>query len=268
MPADGSAASPPPVIPARSIEAVIFDTDGVITDTASAHARAWKQVFDPILREWAAHSGEPFRPFDVVDDYLRYVDGRSRFDGVVAFLGSRGVHVPDGDPSDGPDRLTAHGIGNRKDLVFTDHLRRHGVRAYGSTLALVRELRRHGIKTAAVSASRHCRQMLRAAGAEDLFDVVVDGVEAARLGLVGKPDPALFLEAARRLGVQPGHAAVVEDAQAGIEAGRRGRFGLVIGVDRAGRTHELAARGADVVVADLGQVRVVGQVPGPGKPTR
>ncbi|GAA2904755.1 hypothetical protein GCM10010517_70860 [Streptosporangium fragile] len=238
------------VVNLDGITAVIFDTDGVITDTARVHAAAWKRVFDAFLRERAARTGEPFRPFDTREDYLRHVDGRSRADGVTGFLGSRNI-VPD------PD--TAADLAAGKDAAFLAVIREHGVAAFPSTVAFVREVRRRGVRTAAVSASRNCAEVLRAAGVAELFDVRVDGVAAARLGLAGKPDPALFLQAARELGAAPGEAAVVEDSLAGVLAGRRGRFGLVIGIDRHGRPEDLRAAGADLVVADPAELRLDGR---------
>ncbi|GAA3166874.1 hypothetical protein GCM10010466_67050 [Planomonospora alba] len=231
------------------ITAVVFDTDGVVTDTARVHAAAWKRVFDDFLRERAAPDGEPPRPFDAAEDYLRHVDGRSRADGVRGFLASRGI------PAD-PD--TVRELASRKDARFLAEIRTRGVAAFPSTAELARELRRRGVRTAAVSASRNCAEVLRAAGIGGLFDTRVDGVEAARLGLPGKPDPALFEEAARRLGAAPAETAVVEDALAGVEAGRRGGFGFVVGVDRHGRGGPLSAAGADLVVADLADLRLRG----------
>ena len=235
----------------------MFDTDGVLTDTASVHAAAWKQLFDGYLEERAARLGEPFRPFTEAD-YLRHVDGRPRYDGVAAFLASRGIVLPWGDPADPPDRETVCGLGNAKDRQFATQLRRHGAQAFPASAELVARLRTTGVRTAAVSASRNMRAVLASAGLRGLFDAEVDGIEAARLGLPGKPDPALFLEAARRLGVAPARAAVVEDALAGIEAGRRGGFALVIGVDRGGQAAALAERGATIVVTDLGELAVHG----------
>ncbi|HEX2374628.1 MAG TPA: beta-phosphoglucomutase family hydrolase [Actinomycetota bacterium] len=242
-----------PTLPLDRLEAVVFDTDGVLTDTASVHAAAWKRLFDEYLRVRAARDGEPFRAFEEAD-YLRHVDGRPRYDGVAGFLASRGIELPWGDPSDPPDRETVCGLGNAKDRYFVTHLRDHGARAFPTSVALVRRLRERGLRTAVVSASRNMVAVLESAGLRQLFDAEVDGVEAARLGLAGKPDPALFLEAARRLGVAPARAAVVEDALAGVEAGRRGRFAVVVGVDRGGQAAALAERGADVVVADLGEL--------------
>jgi trehalose 6-phosphate phosphatase len=239
------------------LEAVVFDTDGVLTDTASAHGAAWKRLFDEYLKLRATRLGEPFRPFTEVD-YLRHVDGRARYDGVAGFLASRGIELPWGDPTDPPDRETVCGLGNAKDRYFVTHLRDHGAKAFPTSVAFVRRLRESGLRTAVVSASRNMVAVLESAGLRDLFDAEVDGVEAERLGLAGKPDPALFLQAARRLGVAPARAAVVEDALAGVEAGRRGRFAVVVGVDRGGQAAALAEGGADVVVADLGELALEG----------
>ncbi len=236
-----------------ALEAVVFDTDGVLTDTASVHAAAWKRLFDEYLQQRSARLGEPFRPFEQ-RDYLRHVDGKPRYDGVAGFLASRGITLPWGDPADPPGRETVCGLGNAKNLRFLEYLREHGARGFPTSVALVRELRDRGVKTAVVSASHNMGSVLDAAGIRGLFDTEVDGTAAARLGLAGKPDPALFLEAARRLGVAPPRAAVVEDALAGVEAGRRGGFGIVVGVDRAGQAAALRERGADVVVDDLGRL--------------
>ncbi|MEV7011391.1 beta-phosphoglucomutase family hydrolase [Streptosporangium sp. NPDC051022] len=239
------------------IDAVIFDTDGVITDTARVHAAAWKQVFDPFLREHAERSGERFRPFGTGEDYLRHVDGKSRRDGVEDFLRSRGV-------TPAPETVTA--LAARKDAAFLAEIRRNGVAAFPSTVEVVRELRLRGVRTAAVSASRNCARVLHTAAVDHLFDIRVDGVEAARLGLAGKPDPALFLRAAGELGVAPERTAVVEDSLAGVRAGRRGGFGLVIGVARHGPRDALRAAGADVVVGDLAELRLGGRRSGPLAP--
>lgn len=243
----------PAGLPLDRIDAVIFDTDGVITDTARVHATAWKSVFDAFLRAHSAASGEEFRPFDVRADYLRYVDGRPRLDGVRSFLSARGIEPP-------PDAAeeVIRSIGLRKDALFRDQIKRYGVAAYPSTVRLISELRHHHVRTAAVSISRNCGEVLRRAGVADLFDTRVDGLDAARLGLPGKPHPGLFLEAARRLHVSPERAAVVEDVLAGVIAGRNGGFGLVIGVDRAGQTTALDERGANLVVPDLAELRLAG----------
>jgi beta-phosphoglucomutase family hydrolase len=257
-----------PALPALvldGLEAVVFDTDGVLTDTASVHAAAWKRLFDEYLALRTSRGQEPFRPYESAD-YLRSIDGRPRYDGVAGFLASRDIRLPWGDPSDPPDRETVCGLGNAKDRFFVAHLRDHGARAFPSSVAFVRRVREHGLRTAVVSASRNMVAVLDSAGLRGLFDVEVDGVEADRLGLAGKPDPALFLEAARRLGVTPGRAAVVEDALAGVEAGRSGGFGLVVGVDRGGQADALAERGADVVVPDLGDLVLIGAVADRGGP--
>ena len=245
----------PAVLP-EEIRAVIFDMDGVITDTASVHAEAWRRLFDEYLRERADRTAEPFVPFDADEDYRRYVDGKGRIDGVRSFLASRGIELPEGDPNDPPDRQTICGLANRKNEMFLEHIRRHGVQPYPSTVALVRELQTRGIGTAAISASRNMTEVLDAAGIGDLFAVTVDGTDLDELGLPGKPDPAMFVEAARRLGVDPPSAAVVEDALAGVEAGTRGGIGLVVGVDRTGHADALRAAGADVVVSDLAELRL------------
>ncbi|HET6359012.1 HAD-IA family hydrolase [Streptomyces sp.] len=229
----------------RAVEAVVFDTDGVITDSARLHAAAWKTAFDVCLRDHPPADPELRRPFDPRDDYLLYVDGKSRMDGAASFLDSRGLRLPE---------AIVQAVAASKEQLFTERLREGGVDAYPGTVKLVHALRQEGILLAAASASRHARELLAGAGVLDLFDALVDGGESARLGLPGKPDPALFLEAARRLGTPAARTAVVEDALAGVEAGRRGGFALVIGVDRtAGRDSgaALLGHGADLVVRDL-----------------
>lgn len=236
------------------IDGVIFDMDGVVTETASVHAAAWKRLFDRFLEDRARRVGEPFVPFDSDEDYRRYIDGKAREDGVRDFLAFRGISLPEGKPDDPPDAKTGWGLGNRKNNYFLNHMKEHGVRAYPSTVALVNRLMDLGRPTAIISASRNMDEVLEAAGVADLFDARVDGMVAEELHLPGKPDPAVFLEAARRLGLEPARAAVVEDALAGVEAGRRGGFALVIGVDRAGHPEALRSAGADVVVSDLSEL--------------
>ncbi|MEX2970101.1 HAD family hydrolase [Streptomyces sp. C184] len=238
--------------PLRSLRAVVFDTDGVITDSAAVHAAAWKDAFDACL---SAAGGQ--RPFDPVDDYLRYVDGRAREDGATAFLRSRGLDLPLGEVDDAPGTATVRAVAARKDELFTAQLHTRAIATWPGTVRLLHALRDQGVPCAAVSASRHATELLSAAEVLPLFEAVVDGNEAHRLGLPGKPDPALFVEAARRLGVPAHDTAVVEDALAGVEAGRRGGFGLVVGVDRTAGPHSAAAlrrRGADVVVSDPGEL--------------
>ncbi|MEH0416728.1 HAD family hydrolase [Streptomyces sp. B21-083] len=241
---------PPDVLaPAlRGVDAVVFDTDGVITDSARVHAAAWKTAFDEQLAVHPPADPAQRRPFDARDDYLRYVDGRSRLDGAAAFLASRDIDLV---------AETVRAVAERKERLFTERLRAHGIAAYPGTVRLVRALCRASTPVAAASASRHARELLTRAGVLDLFDTLVDGGEAARLGLAGKPRPDLFLEAARRLGVPAGRCAVVEDALAGVEAGRRGGFALVVGVDRAHGPDTAAAllrHGADIVVHDLAEL--------------
>ncbi len=235
--------------------AVVFDLDGVITDTASVHADAWRQVFDDYLTGLPARVGEDHRPFEQ-GDYLRHVDGRPRYAGVDGFLRSRGVVLPWGDPADPPERETVCGLGNRKNKVFHERLRHQGVRSFEDGVSLVRRVRAAGLGAAIISASTNAREVLEAVGLEDLFPVRVDGVVAAELGLPGKPDPAVLIEAARRLDVAPEAAVVVEDAEAGVRAGRQGGFGLVIGVARDRHGEGLLTKGADVVVQLLDEVQV------------
>ena len=240
----------------RDYDAVLFDLDGVLTRTASVHASAWKKLFDSFLEQRATQAGEPFVPFDIDADYPRYVDGKPRYDGVAAFLESRGIELPMGAPEDGPDVQSVCALGNLKDRYFLQHLEQHGVDPYEASISLVRKLRAQEIKTAVVSSSNNCAAVLEAAGIAQLFDARVDGTDITRLELKGKPAPDAFLEAARRVGAEPSRAVVVEDAIVGVEAGRAGRFGCVIGVDRSGHAKALRDAGADVVVTDLAQVGV------------
>ncbi|MEO8655768.1 MAG: beta-phosphoglucomutase family hydrolase, partial [Ramlibacter sp.] len=235
----------------RDYDAVLFDLDGVLTRTASVHASAWKKLFDGFLEQRATRAGEPFVPFDIEADYPRYVDGKARLDGVAAFLESRGIKLPLGTPDDSPDGQSMHALGKSKDRYFLQHLEQHGVEPYEAAIALVRTLREQEVKTAVVSSSNNCAAVLDAAGIAQLFDTRVDGTDVTRLKLKGKPAPDAFLEAARRLGAQSARAVVVEDAIAGVEAGRAGRFGCVIGVDRRDQAQALHHAGADVVVTDL-----------------
>jgi beta-phosphoglucomutase family hydrolase len=244
------------VIDLSAFDAFLFDLDGVITRTAALHAVAWKRLFDDHLAAQATRTGATFVPFDIVADYRAHVDGKPRQAGIRDFLESRGIRLPEGTPQDEASQDTVHGLGKRKNRYFLASLDQEGVRVYQSAIALVREARSLGVKTAVVSASRSTRAILRTARLTDLFQVRVDGVEAARMGIPGKPDPAMFLEAARRLGVPPARGVVFEDATAGVEAGRRGGFGLVIGVGADEHAARLREHGADVVVADLGVIRL------------
>jgi len=243
-------------ISAADFDAVVFDMDGVVTDTAVVHRRAWQAMFDPFLAALAERTDTVQRPFSE-DDYLRYVDGKQRADGVTSFLGSRNVVLPRGSAEDPPGEQTVWALANRKDQTFQHVLTSDGARAFPSTVGLVRDLQDHGLGTAIISASRNCQAILDAAGIGDLFPVRVDGLESARLGLPGKPAPAVFLEAVRRLGAIPRRSVVVEDALAGVQAGRDGEFGLVVGVDRVGQADALREHGADIIVSDLSEVRVL-----------
>lgn len=237
--------------------AAIFDLDGVITRTAQLHAGAWKELFDAYLAGRSARDQREYAPFDIERDYSEYVDGKPRYAGLEAFLRSRDISLPYGDPEDPPGKDTVCGLGNRKDELFHQRLRRQGVRVYDAGVGLVSRLRQVGIKTAVVSSSKNCAAVLAAAGLEPLFDARVDGAERERLHLEGKPAPDMFLEAARRLGTAPARCVVVEDAAAGVEAGARGGFGCVIGVDRGGKGTILRDRGAHIVVTELSRIAVV-----------
>ena len=236
------------------IHALLFDLDGVLTQTAKVHSAAWKQMFDDYLRKRARRTDEAFVPFDPIREYDQYVDGKPRYDGVRAFLASRGVKLPEGDPSDTPDTETIDGLGNRKNEIVLRLIREQGVQPYEGSVRYVKAVQAAGLRRAVVSSSTNCRDVLAAAGIQDLFEAIVDGVVAEREHLQGKPAPDTFLAGARTLGVEPAEAVVFEDALAGVEAGRAGRFGFVVGVDRVGQAEALRAHGADLVVDDLAEL--------------
>ncbi|MER8056484.1 MULTISPECIES: beta-phosphoglucomutase family hydrolase [unclassified Streptomyces] len=236
------------------VRACLFDLDGVLTRTAKVHAAAWKEMFDAWLRERARREGTEFVPFDAVQDYDEYVDGRPREDGVRTFLAARGVRLPEGSPEDPPDAETVRALGARKNELVLRRIREDGVEPYEGSVRFLHEVRAAGLACAVVSSSANARDVLAAAGIADLFDERVDGVVTRERGLRGKPAPDTYLEAARELSVEPGAAAVFEDALAGVEAGRAGEFGLVVGVDRVGQAEQLRAHGADVVVRDLAEL--------------
>jgi beta-phosphoglucomutase family hydrolase len=236
------------------IRACLFDLDGVLTQTAKVHAAAWKQMFDEYLRARAAKTGEQFVPFDPVKDYDEYVDGKPRYDGVKSFLSSRAIALPQGTPDDQPDAETVDGLGNRKNEIVLKMIREQGVEPYEGSVRYVKAAREAGLPRAVVSSSTNCRDVLAAAGIADLFDQIVDGHDAESQQLKGKPAPDTYLAGARAVGVAPGEAAVFEDALAGVEAGRAGDFGYVVGVDRVGQAEALKAHGADVVVQDLAEL--------------
>jgi beta-phosphoglucomutase family hydrolase len=237
-----------------SIRGCLFDLDGVLTETAKVHAAAWKEMFDDYLRERAQHSGEPFVPFDAVADYDEYVDGKPRADGTRSFLTSRGIELPQGHENDPPDAQTVYGLGNRKNEIVLRLIHDDGVEAYPGSVSYVRAVKQAGLPRAVVSSSTNCRDVLIAAGIEDLFDARIDGVVAERQHLRGKPAPDTFLAGARALGLKPTAATVFEDALAGVAAGRAGGFGFVVGVDRVGQAEALREHGADIVVDDLAKL--------------
>ncbi len=237
-----------------NFDAVVFDLDGVLTDTASVHVTAWKQVFDEYLKGRATRVQEQFRPFTADTDYPYYVDGKPRSDGIRSFLDSRGIELAEGDPRDGPEEETVYGLGNRKDVLFRQLISQNGVRVFEGSIHLVRQLEAMGVRRAVASSSKNCQTILQIAGIEGLFQARVDGVVSAELNLKGKPSPDIFLKCAEMLGVPPQRAVVVEDAISGVQAGRNGHFGLVIAVDRLGIGSAFMENGADVVVQDLGGV--------------
>ena len=242
----------PVVIVPDLFDAVIFDLDGVVTDTARIHFAAWKELFDRYLFDAVGPEAATFTRAD----YLRYVDGRPRIDGVETFLESRGVRLLRGEPSDPSDAGTAWALANRKNALFLDRLAADGVDVFADAVDLMEAVRAAGLECAVVTASRNRAEVIEVAGLVGRFQAHVDGLDLARLGLPGKPDPASFLEAARRLDVDPSRAVVIEDAHPGVAAARRGGFGLVVGLDRHGSGEDLMGAGADVVVADLTSIEV------------
>jgi beta-phosphoglucomutase family hydrolase len=236
------------------VRACLFDLDGVLTQTAEVHAAAWKEMFDAYLRDRAARTAERFVPFDPVADYDEYVDGEPRYDGVRSFLAARGIKLPEGEESDPASAETVRALGDRKNELVLRLINERGVEVYPGSVRYVRRAREAELRRAVVSSSSNCREVLIAAGIEDLFEQRIDGVVAERNHLRGKPAPDTFLAGARALGVGPGEAAVFEDSLAGVAAGRAGGFACVVGVDRAGQADALREHGADLVVADLSEL--------------
>ncbi|HUA11039.1 MAG TPA: beta-phosphoglucomutase family hydrolase [Solirubrobacteraceae bacterium] len=234
-----------------SVSALLFDLDGVLTETDKVHAQAWREAFDKLLREQADAEGTHFVPFDPVSDYDEYVDGKPRLEGTASFLESRHISLPDGTPGDPPGTQTIWGLGNAKNELIGQILARDGVEVYPGSTRYINAVRAAGLRTAIVSSSANTEAVLKAGGVSDLFDVRVDAHVAQERGLHGKPAPDTFLEAARMLGVPSTAAAVFEDALAGVAAGQAGHFAFVVGVDRVGQADALRAHGADVVVKDL-----------------
>ncbi len=236
------------------VQACLFDLDGVLTKTADVHAEAWKRTFDAFLRARSAALGARFVEFDLPRDYELYVDGKPREAGVRSFLASRGIRLPEGSESDPPDAETIHGLGKRKNALLLTLLREEGVHVYPGSVRYLRAVRQEGLRTAVVSSSRNCREVLAAAGIAEQFDARVDGLVAAEQHLKGKPAPDTYWVAARALGMSSEQAAVFEDALAGVEAGRSGGFGCVVGVNRGSQAESLRRHGADVVVSDLAEL--------------
>jgi beta-phosphoglucomutase family hydrolase len=234
-----------------SVQACLFDLDGVLTETAKVHAAAWKEMFDAYLRARAAETGENFVPFDMKEDYDSYVDGKPRYDGVRSFLASRGIELPEGKPDDPPSAETVHGLGNRKNEIVLRLIHEQGVDAYPGSRRYLEAVRDAGLRRAVVSSSTNTRDVLQAAGIEGFFEARIDGVVAEREHMQGKPAPDTYLAGAKALGVSPDAAAVFEDALAGVEAGRAGGFACVVGVDRVGHADALREHGATIVVRDL-----------------
>ncbi|MBK5936067.1 beta-phosphoglucomutase family hydrolase [Halorhodospira halophila] len=241
----------PSAVDIADYQAAIFDMDGVVTRTATVHARAWKEMFDAFLQAHAERTDTPFAPFDEETEYWEHVDGLPRQEGVRRFLAARGIDLPEGEEDDPPEHDTIHGLGRRKDALIQAVIERDGVEVFPDWLERVRQWRAAGVRTAIVSSSRNCRRMIQAAGIETLFDARVDGETARELGLRGKPDADIFLVAAERLGVAPGQSVVFEDAISGVQAGAAGPFALVVGVARHDNHDVLRAHGADVAVAAL-----------------
>jgi beta-phosphoglucomutase family hydrolase len=237
----------------HDFDAAIFDMDGVVTQTAAVHSTAWKRMFDEYLALRATRLGEPFVEFTHASDYLKHVDGRPRYQGVANFLGSRGIQIAFGSPSDAPSAETVCGLGNRKNEIFNQLIESDGVSVYASTVRLLVSLREHGIRLALATSSRNSSVILQRTNTSQFFEAVVDGIEAERLGLKGKPEPDIFTTACARLGVPPDRAIVVEDAVSGVAAGAKGGFALTLGVAREDNAAELKAHGADAVVTDLAE---------------
>lgn len=235
-------------------DAVLFDMDGVLTATMKVHAASWKRMFDAYLKDRSDKNGEAYQPFDMGSDYKKYVDGKLRNDGVQSFLLSRGIDLPWGDPEDPPDRETVCGLGNRKNVMVNEVIDTDGVDVYTGAVAFARHVRGLGMKTAVVSASRNCVKVLEAAGIGNLMDARVDGVVAGAFGLPGKPEPDTYLKGAELLETSPERTIVIEDAISGVQAGRAGGFGFVIGIDHHDDPEVLTNAGADLVVKDLGEL--------------
>jgi len=237
-----------------AVRACLFDLDGVLTDTASVHKKAWKAMFDSYLRERSDRTGEPFVEFDPAGDYLTYIDGKKREDGVRSFLSARDITLPEGDPDDDASAETVYGLGNRKNELFHQTIRDDGVKVFEGSRRYLEAVAAAGLAVAVVSSSANTREVLEVTGLDKFVQQRVDGVTMREEHIEGKPAPDSFLRAGELLGVRPGEAAVFEDALAGVEAGKRGQFGCVVGVDRVGQAEALRRNGASVVVTDLAEL--------------
>ncbi|MCB9946736.1 MAG: HAD-IA family hydrolase [Rhodospirillaceae bacterium] len=234
------------------LQGFVVDLDGVVTQTQRCHALAWKELFDDYMAERSRRDGSPFTAFDATRDFATFVDGRPRYQGVVSFLDSRSLDLPYGAPDDPPGQETVCGLGNRKNALYNDMIRREGVEVFGGAVRLIRALAATGVRIAVVSASRNCRMVIHRAKLTPLFEVVIDGIYADEAGLHGKPAPDTFRRAADLLHIDPARSAMVEDAVSGIKAGLSAGYGLAIGVDRGAGVEAMMAAGAHVVVPDLG----------------
>lgn len=240
-------------------EAVIFDLDGVITKTAVTHTKSWKMIFDAYLQEKAREKNKPFNEF-TENDYLTYVDGKPRYNGVDSFLKSRNIHLSWGSPEDVPSKETVCGLGNRKNNAFLEILKNEGAEVYPSTKKILYELQETGVRLGVASSSKNCKAVLEAVGLLSLFEARVDGVVSAELNLNGKPEPDIFTKACEILHAEPSHSIVVEDAVSGVQAGAKGGFGLTLGVARNGNSSELKQNGADFVITDFEEINGISEL--------
>ncbi len=236
----------------KELDTVILDMDGVITQTAIVHARAWKKMFDAFLEEY---SGKDFEPLDIEHDYNEFIDGKSRLDGIRSFLSSRNIELPEGDPGDDPSANTVQGIGKRKNEIFLEVIEKDGVDVYEDTVEMLETWKKEELKLAVISSSRNCRYIIEKAGLTPMFEVIVDGIKLEKENLSGKPKPDIFIKAAEELGSEIMRSMVIEDAISGVQAGRKGNFGLVVGVDRNNKTDSLKKAGADIVVKKLTELK-------------
>ncbi|MGV0038527.1 beta-phosphoglucomutase family hydrolase [Mycobacterium colombiense] len=238
----------------EKVRACLFDLDGVLTDTASVHTKAWKAMFDAFLSDRAKRTGDKFVPFDEAADYRKYVDGKKREDGVRSFLESRDIHLPDGSPDDADDAETIYGLGNRKNDMFQKVLKEDGVKVFEGSRRYLEAVSAAGLGVAVVSSSANTRDVLEITGLDRFVHKRVDGITLRDEHIAGKPAPDSYLRGAQLLDVPPDGAAVFEDALSGVAAGRAGNFGFVVGVDRVGQAEDLRRNGADVVVTDLAEL--------------